>query len=200
VTGRKVHAPAGTVHGGKAQLFTFCETPKHPRRRQSWKPPPSSVRRSKAPPAHFRNGFHVVARKGQSKSRIHALVKEDAHSFICSPANSRKRCAWPRSKDGTVSRNSSSEKPAVRWSISICTGIRVPLKQGAPESRSGSTHTTSSNRRRSSGLIHSTLQQTGAYSKPQIRGRIGGGASGVEGSAAGLTGKISSDEMLDYGQ
>jgi hypothetical protein len=154
----------------------------------------------KRPPAHFRDGLHLIARKSQSKPRIHALVKEDAHSFICSPANSRKRCAWPRSKDGTVSRNSSSEKPAVRWSISICTGIRVPLKQGAPESRSGSTHTTSSNRRRSSGLIHSTLQQTGAYSKPQIRGRIGGGASGVEGSAAGLTGKISSDEMLDYGQ
>jgi hypothetical protein len=45
-------------------------------------------------------------------------AQEDAHSFICSPANSKKRWASLRSKDGTVSRNSSSEKPAARWSIS----------------------------------------------------------------------------------
>jgi hypothetical protein len=43
------------------------------------------------PPAHSRNAFDVVARKGQSQPRIHAFVKEDAHSFICSPASSKKR-------------------------------------------------------------------------------------------------------------
>jgi hypothetical protein len=45
---------------------------------------------SKPSPAHLRDAPYFVAGKGQSKARVHALVKEDAHSFICSPASSRK--------------------------------------------------------------------------------------------------------------
>jgi hypothetical protein len=42
------------------------------------------------PPTHFRDALHLVAGKGQSKARVYALVKADAHSLICSPASSRK--------------------------------------------------------------------------------------------------------------
>ena len=51
------------------------------------------------------------------------------------------------------------------FSVPAATVIRVPLKQGAPESRSGSTHTTSSNRRKSTDLIHSRYSKGAPHSK-----------------------------------
>ena len=46
---------------------------------------------SERPPSHFRHSLDHVSRKCQAKLRVHAFVKQDAHSFICSPANPKKR-------------------------------------------------------------------------------------------------------------
>lgn len=42
-------------------------------------------------PSHFRGSLNRVSWTRQPKPGVHAFVKEDAHSFICSPASSMKR-------------------------------------------------------------------------------------------------------------
>jgi hypothetical protein len=54
----------------------------------------------------------------------------------------RKAITCSRVTEGKPSRNSSIESPALRYSMSVCTGTRVPQKTGVPPMTSGSRHTT----------------------------------------------------------
>src|SRR5579872_4800584 len=130
---------------------------------------PQQAAVSQRPPSHFCDCLHFFFRERQPETGVYAFVKEDAHSNICSPASLRNSWAFSRSREGTVSRNSSSEKPAARCSRSMRTGIRVPRKQGSPDMRPGSTQTTASSRRWSSALIVSSYRRLRAGRKTSRR-------------------------------
>src|SRR6266851_5270722 len=89
--------------------------------------------------------------------------------------------------------------------MSICTGIRVPLKQGAPDNRSGSTRTTS--------LMHATISAimdpnvaAGAPSNAKLWNQLRSGAhprAPALGNRPGtdrgfIDGRLTSNRLFNY--
>src|ERR1700722_15464088 len=92
-------------------------------------------------PPHLFGGLDVVADNSARKAPIDALIEQDSHgtdSTSFSFASSRKAITCARVTVGKPSRNSSMESPASRYSMSVCTGTRVPQKTGVPLITSGS--------------------------------------------------------------
>src|SRR5580700_9130130 len=79
--------------------------------------------------------------EGARKPPVDALVEQNSHetdSTSFSFASSRKAITCSRVTAGKPPRNSSIESPASRYSMSVCTGTRVPQKTGVPPMTSGS--------------------------------------------------------------
>src|SRR5207245_4866362 len=97
-------------------------------------------------PTFLVNRGRFVLAQQQLHARIYALVSEDAHSRIWLLAKSSTVRTCCRVTLGYSFRNWSMVSPPSRKSIRLCTGTRVPRKQGVPLRRCGLTHIASSNR------------------------------------------------------
>src|SRR5688572_988433 len=86
-------------------------------------------------PAHLLNRFHFILDEFACQTLVDTLVEQYLHSASASTrpfAVSNKATTCSCVTVGNPARKSSIVSPASRYSKSVCTGTRVPVKTGVP--------------------------------------------------------------------